>query len=140
MASNVATFSFILLIASMFIVTKARDFDMDAVGMGADFFAEDDHHRNNDRAMGFGGGEDDSFEGPHERNRGMSNVAAGSSFGRHDNGSPFSTFQARSGGGGIHARKGGRNDKQRREPKKRKQDKNKKTDKTANGIWEKRSE
>lgn len=118
----------------------ARDVDMDALGMGADYFSEDDtHYAKNDRATGFSGVNDDHFE----RNRGISNVNTGNPFGPREHESA-PTFEARGGGGGfrssgISARKGGRNDKQRREPKKRRQDKKDKKDKKDN-VWEKRQE
>lgn len=127
MASKVVFFSFIILIASLFFVTEARDFDMDdGLGVGDDFFNDggNDFAKNN-RAMEFSGVEDDSFEGRQERNRGLSNVAVGNSFGRHDNGSPFSTFEARGGGNGrtaaINARRKQQKEKKRERQQKKKQ-------------------
>lgn len=118
MASNVAFYSLIILIASMCIGTEARNFDMNALGIGVDYFNEGDHHySNNDRAIRFGGVDDDSIE----RNGAISNVVDGRLFERHENGSPFLTFEASArGGGGI--RKTGNNPRdriRRREEKER---------------------
>lgn len=98
-------------------VSKARDFDMDALGMGTDYFNGDGvYYGNNDRVMGFGGDTDDSFD----RNDGIFNVAAGS-FRRHEHDS-IPMFEARHGGGGKKGREKDRRREQIRLKQKQRQE------------------
>lgn len=134
MASNVAVFSLILLSASVFILTKADDVELDALGMGVDYFSGGGirYGKNNDRVIPeFGGEIDDSFERPD----GLTNVAAGS-FGRHNQDSPFKTIEARRSG-----RVGGRNHTRRKElaeRKKQKQEEKRKEKERRKQEWEKK--
>lgn len=74
MGPSMGLFSVASLIAISLVLTKANEVDMDALGLGADYFNE------GDRAAAFNGGENfDSFEEP---SSGLAHIDSGFSFGQ----------------------------------------------------------